>query len=98
MVFFDQSPEIGLKVAKKWVWGSKSGSKCAETHFLPTLNPFRDIKGPEAAPTQHKDRIKNPRHGQHQNKIRTRYEFAKSEAIKGQDRVAPQYALIFQLS
>ena len=45
------------------------------------------------------DRINNPRNGQHperdQNEIGTRYEFAYFEAIKGQDRVAPQYTLGF---
>ena len=33
----------GLKVGKKWLFGCKSGSECVKTHFLPTLNPFRDI-------------------------------------------------------
>ena len=46
-----------------------------------------------------RDRIKIPRNAQHperdQNEIGTRYEFAYFEAIKGQGRVALQYALGF---
>ena len=38
-----QYPEMGPEVDKKWVFGCNCGSKCAKTHFLPTLNPLRDI-------------------------------------------------------
>ena len=37
-----QYPEMGRKVGKNWVFGCKSGPKCAKTNFLLTLSPLWD--------------------------------------------------------
>ena len=47
---FSQSPVVGPKVLKEWVFGCQHGSKRVKTNFfLPTLDPFRDVEQPGGA-------------------------------------------------